>query len=88
MKLRDEIGVDNMCWATDMPHPVSDWPWSAETAARQFRGIPDYERRKIQALNILEWIHVISPEQKEEMANKPVIDRAPAELPARGARRM
>ena len=88
VKLREDIGIDNICWATDTPHPVGDWPYSAEVAARQFRGIPDEERRKIQSLNTLEWIGVLSRAQKNELAKKPVIDRTPAELAARGERRM
>lgn len=86
--LRDRIGVDTICWANDFPHPVGDWPWSTEVVARELRGVPDYERRKIQALNTLEWIRVITPEQKEQLARQPVIEKAPAEVPARGARRL
>jgi predicted TIM-barrel fold metal-dependent hydrolase len=85
--LRDQM-IDNICWASDFPHSVGDWPYSGETAARQFRGVPDYERRKIQALNITEWLRVITPQEKEEMARQPVMDKAPAELLARGSRRI
>tara|TARA_B110000503_G_scaffold92667_1_gene139707 strand:- start:3583 stop:4812 length:1230 start_codon:yes stop_codon:yes gene_type:complete len=88
VQLRDHIGVDNICWASDMPHPVSDWPYSIETCARQFRGLPNEDRRKLQALNVLDWIGAITPKQKAEMAKMPVIDNAPADIPARGARRM
>ena len=86
--LRHLIGVDNICWASDFPHAVGDWPYSQETAARQFRDVPDDERHKIQALNILEWLHIITLPEKEEMARQTVVDRAPAELLARGARRL
>ena len=26
--LRHSIGINNVCWANDFPHSVSDWPWS------------------------------------------------------------
>jgi predicted TIM-barrel fold metal-dependent hydrolase len=45
--LRDRIGVDNILWASDYPHPTTTWPESRQSIQRQFEGIPDDERRQI-----------------------------------------
>jgi predicted TIM-barrel fold metal-dependent hydrolase len=87
IRMRD-VMLNNIAWASDFPHAVSDWPWSQEVAAREMRGIPDEDRRRIQALNILEWHRIITKEEKEELAKKPVQESAPAELAPRLARRM
>jgi predicted TIM-barrel fold metal-dependent hydrolase len=86
--LRHAIGVDNICWANDFPHSVSDWPFSRETRARQFQGLPDDERRRIEALNICTQLRVITPAEREAMAAgaRPVADPEP--VLARGARRI
>jgi hypothetical protein len=81
------IGVDNICWASDFPHSVGDWPWSKETRARQFAGVPEEERKRIQALNIAAQLHVITAQEKEELAKRPA-DHLPAEVPTRGSRRI
>ena len=33
LKLRDDIGVDNMCWEQDYPHSDSSWPRAPEEFA-------------------------------------------------------
>ena len=45
--LRDRIGVENIMWASDYPHPPTTWPNSRASLERQFEGIPDADRRKI-----------------------------------------
>jgi predicted TIM-barrel fold metal-dependent hydrolase len=42
--LRHELGVSNMMWASDYPHPPTTWPNSQAILAEQFRGVPDDER--------------------------------------------
>jgi predicted TIM-barrel fold metal-dependent hydrolase len=44
-RLRDVIGVENIMWSSDFPHPVTAWPNSQQVIAEQFAGIPDAERR-------------------------------------------
>lgn len=87
VRLRDMIGVDNICWASDFPHSVSDWPHSREVLARIMKDVPNEERRKIQALNIAEQLYIITPEEKAKLAAQP-LQPDPAEVPARGARRI
>ena len=45
--LRHEVGVDNIMWSTDFPHPVTSWPDSQDLIERAFADIPADERRKI-----------------------------------------
>jgi predicted TIM-barrel fold metal-dependent hydrolase len=43
-RLRDVIGVENMLWSTDFPHPVTSWPNSQRIIEEQFAAVPDEER--------------------------------------------
>ena len=42
--MRHMIGVENILWSTDFPHPATTWPNSRSVVARQFADIPDDER--------------------------------------------
>ncbi len=44
---RHLIGVDNIMWESDFPHPTCSWPNSREFIARSLDGIPADERRRI-----------------------------------------
>ncbi|HWG23283.1 amidohydrolase family protein [Actinospica sp.] len=46
-RMRDVIGVDNIMWSTDFPHPVTSWPNSRKIVEDQFTGIPDDERARM-----------------------------------------
>jgi predicted TIM-barrel fold metal-dependent hydrolase len=41
---RDQLGVGNVMWSSDYPHPVSSWPNSQEGAHKMFGDIPERER--------------------------------------------
>ena len=43
-RMRDVIGVENIMWSTDFPHPVTSWPNSKKIIEEQFQGIPAGER--------------------------------------------
>lgn len=45
--LRHLIGVENICWSTDYPHPVCTWPDSRTLVEEEFAGIPADERELI-----------------------------------------
>jgi len=47
MKLLEELGVDNVMWATDYPHPDSTWPVSQEVIREHFDGVDKDVMRKI-----------------------------------------
>jgi predicted TIM-barrel fold metal-dependent hydrolase len=45
--LRYELGVRNMLWSTDYPHPVTSWPNSRALVEASFADVPDDERELI-----------------------------------------
>jgi predicted TIM-barrel fold metal-dependent hydrolase len=44
LSMRHLVGIENILWSTDFPHPATTWPHSQEIVARQFADIPDAER--------------------------------------------
>jgi predicted TIM-barrel fold metal-dependent hydrolase len=44
---RHDLGVENLLWATDYPHPDSTWPHSQEVIQEHFEGVPVEEMRLI-----------------------------------------
>jgi predicted TIM-barrel fold metal-dependent hydrolase len=51
---RHDIGIDNLGWGSDMPHPEGTNPYSREVMQHQFHGVPEADTRKILGLNALE----------------------------------
>jgi predicted TIM-barrel fold metal-dependent hydrolase len=47
MQNRHVIGVANLMWATDYPHPDSTWPESQKVIERHLQGVPIDEARAI-----------------------------------------
>ncbi len=47
VKLRHEVGIDNMTWECDYPHSDSSWPNSPEFVMKQMDGVPDDEIDKM-----------------------------------------
>ncbi|MGB0620398.1 MAG: amidohydrolase family protein [Myxococcota bacterium] len=43
----ERLGVDNIMWSSDYPHPVTSWPRSQEIVNNMFDGIPAEDRAKI-----------------------------------------
>ena len=48
---RDRIGVENIMWSSDYPHPISSFPNSQEVAAKCVAGLPEPERELITSGN-------------------------------------
>jgi predicted TIM-barrel fold metal-dependent hydrolase len=46
-RVRDVLGVENILWSTDFPHPVTSWPHSRKIVEQQFASIPADERELI-----------------------------------------
>jgi predicted TIM-barrel fold metal-dependent hydrolase len=42
---RDRIGIENLMWATDYPHPDSTWPESQKVIETHFKDVPIEETR-------------------------------------------
>jgi predicted TIM-barrel fold metal-dependent hydrolase len=51
LSLRHLVGIENILWSTDFPHPATTWPNSREVVARQFADVPDDERELITSGN-------------------------------------
>ena len=43
VELRHQLGVENVLWSTDFPHPVCNWPDAGKKVAEQFAGVPEDE---------------------------------------------
>jgi predicted TIM-barrel fold metal-dependent hydrolase len=48
---RHDLGVENILWSTDFPHPATTWPNSQAAVDRQFAEVPAFERELICAGN-------------------------------------
>ncbi|CUU56666.1 Predicted metal-dependent hydrolase, TIM-barrel fold [Parafrankia irregularis] len=55
VKLRHDIGIDNISWECDYPHSDSSWPSAAEELAAVTAGVPDDEINKITFENACRW---------------------------------
>lgn len=53
--LRGLIGVQNMMWGSDYPHPEGTWPHTRKYYTDVFSGIPEDEGRKILGENAVDW---------------------------------
>ncbi len=43
VEMRDEIGLENIMWGTDFPHPEGSWPYTRSQMVESFHGIPETE---------------------------------------------
>ena len=57
MQLRDEIGIDNICWECDYPHSDSMWPDAPEALWDVLTkyNVPDSDINKITHENAMRW---------------------------------
>ncbi len=51
LDLRGHLGVDNLLWATDYPHPDSTWPESRTVIEKQFAQCTGEEKRRMTSDN-------------------------------------
>jgi predicted TIM-barrel fold metal-dependent hydrolase len=45
-------GLRHIMWSSDYPHTVSTWPHSREVVERDFKGVPESEKRQIVRENV------------------------------------
>lgn len=50
---RHDIGINNLMWGNDFPHPEGTWPHTREWLAIRFHEVPEEESRRILGLNAL-----------------------------------
>jgi len=57
LALRNEIGIDNICWEQDYPHSDSSWPNAPEELVRMAArfDVPDADLDKITHENAMRW---------------------------------
>jgi predicted TIM-barrel fold metal-dependent hydrolase len=57
LRLRDDIGVDNMCWEQDYPHSDSSWPTAPEELHEMVGrfDVPDSDVNKLTHENAMRW---------------------------------
>ncbi|MCH2170786.1 amidohydrolase [Myxococcota bacterium] len=53
IQIRNEIGIERICWECDYPHSDATWPNSPETVHRCLEGVPDDEVDAITHANAL-----------------------------------
>jgi predicted TIM-barrel fold metal-dependent hydrolase len=51
IRLRKEIGIDNIMWESDYPHIASTYPESWKFVERSLHGVPEDERKKMLYVN-------------------------------------
>jgi predicted TIM-barrel fold metal-dependent hydrolase len=42
-EMRHQIGVGNIMWGSDYPHPEGSWPYTREQMIETFKGLPEGE---------------------------------------------
>ncbi len=52
-RVRDVLGVSQLMWSTDFPHPVTSWPNSRNVVDKQFADIPANERKMMVSENAI-----------------------------------
>ena len=59
VKLRNDIGIDNICWEADYPHSDSMWPGAPEQLHEvlEKNNVPDDEVNKMTYQNAMRWYH-------------------------------
>ncbi len=41
VEMREQIGLENIMWGTDYPHPEGSWPYTRSQMVESFRGFPE-----------------------------------------------
>ena len=54
-EMRHDIGVDQIAWGSDYPHPEGTWPHTAEQMTDTFRQLPRDEISKMLGQNAADW---------------------------------
>ena len=54
-EMRHEIGLENLLWGSDFPHPEGTWPETPTCLRHAFHGLPEDETAKILGTNALDF---------------------------------
>ena len=58
IRMREYIGVDNIMWESDFPHPTCTWPTSQDYIKRGTAEMPEEERQKVLVENAVKLYHL------------------------------
>jgi len=67
--VRHDIGMDNIMWGTDFPHPEGCWPHTRERMLRYMTGIPEDELTKMLGANAIK-CYDLDASALSEIANR------------------
>jgi hypothetical protein len=51
---RYDVGIGNLLWGNDFPHPEGTFPYTREMVRRRFKYVPEDETRRILGLNAVD----------------------------------
>jgi predicted TIM-barrel fold metal-dependent hydrolase len=68
-EMRDEIGVDTMCFGRDYPHAEGTWPNTVDYLRDLFAGVPEPDVRKILGENLIRFLG-LDPARIAEIAER------------------
>jgi predicted TIM-barrel fold metal-dependent hydrolase len=66
VKLRHEVGVDKIMFATDFPHIECEWPNSRSFIDKIYADVPESEKNKIWAGNAIEFFKLNAAKEEQE----------------------
>lgn len=52
---RYDVGINNLMWGTDYPHPEGTWPQTRDQMIECFKGLPEHELDRILGMNAVEF---------------------------------
>ncbi len=55
VEMRDQIGIENLLWGSDFPHPEGTWPYTGSCLQHAFHGVPTDETARILGGNALDF---------------------------------
>ena len=53
--MRHEIGLENLLWGSDFPHPEGTWPETPTCLSHAFHDLPEDETARILGTNALDF---------------------------------
>ena len=70
IRLRHDVGVQNMMWSSDYPHHGNDWPYSRRLIDDMMKGVDSAERYDMVAGNAARILHLDEPSVSKDGAQR------------------
>jgi predicted TIM-barrel fold metal-dependent hydrolase len=83
MERRRDVGIGNLMWGNDLPHPEGTFPYTRFWIRERFKDVPEEEARQILGLTAAS-VYGLDVEVLERLADKigPTIDEVHGDIPA------